>query len=107
MTAPTEIDRRHLARAIELAEGGRGRVSPNPMVGAVIGRHDEVLGEGFHEMLGGPHAEVEAIRAADGRDLERRDAVRVARALLPPGPDAAVYRSDPAGRDRTGRGCLR
>jgi diaminohydroxyphosphoribosylaminopyrimidine deaminase / 5-amino-6-(5-phosphoribosylamino)uracil reductase len=70
MLAPTEIDQRHLARAIELAEGGRGRVSPNPMVGAVIGRNDEVLGEGFHEMLGGPHAEVEAIRAAAGRDLD-------------------------------------
>ncbi len=69
MSAPTEIDRRHLARAIELAEGGRGRVSPNPLVGAVIGRHDEVLGEGFHQALGGPHAEVEAIRAAEGRDL--------------------------------------
>ena len=70
MSATTDIDRRHLARAIDLAEGGRGRVSPNPLVGAVIGRRDEVLGEGFHEMLGGPHAEVEAIRAAAGRDLD-------------------------------------
>jgi diaminohydroxyphosphoribosylaminopyrimidine deaminase / 5-amino-6-(5-phosphoribosylamino)uracil reductase len=66
---PSEIDRRHLARAIDLAEKGRGRVSPNPMVGAVIGREREVLGEGYHESLGGPHAEVEAIRAATGRDL--------------------------------------
>jgi diaminohydroxyphosphoribosylaminopyrimidine deaminase/5-amino-6-(5-phosphoribosylamino)uracil reductase len=69
MPAPTEIDRRHLARAIELAEGGRGRVSPNPMVGAVIGRQDEILGEGFHQALGEPHAEVEAITAAGERDL--------------------------------------
>jgi diaminohydroxyphosphoribosylaminopyrimidine deaminase / 5-amino-6-(5-phosphoribosylamino)uracil reductase len=69
MSATTETDRRHLARAIELASGGRGRVSPNPLVGAVIGRLDEVLGEGFHQMVGGPHAEVEAIRAADGNDL--------------------------------------
>src|SRR5581483_926700 len=52
-----------------VAEGGRGRVSPNPMVGAVIGRDDEVLGEGFHQMLGGAHAEVEAIEAAAGCDL--------------------------------------
>ena len=44
-------------------------MSPNPLVGAVIGRHDEVLGEGFHQGLGQPHAEIEAIRAADGRDL--------------------------------------
>jgi diaminohydroxyphosphoribosylaminopyrimidine deaminase/5-amino-6-(5-phosphoribosylamino)uracil reductase len=70
MSATTDIDRRHLARAIELAEGGRGRVSPNPLVGAVIGRHEEVLGEGYHATLGGPHAEVEAIRAAAGRDLD-------------------------------------
>jgi diaminohydroxyphosphoribosylaminopyrimidine deaminase / 5-amino-6-(5-phosphoribosylamino)uracil reductase len=69
MSATTEIDRRHLARAIDLAAGGSGRVSPNPLVGAVIGRHDEVLGEGFHGALGGPHAEVEAIRDADGTDL--------------------------------------
>ncbi|HEY1520266.1 MAG TPA: bifunctional diaminohydroxyphosphoribosylaminopyrimidine deaminase/5-amino-6-(5-phosphoribosylamino)uracil reductase RibD [Solirubrobacteraceae bacterium] len=69
MSATTDIDRLHLARAIELAEGGRGRVSPNPLVGAVIGRQHEVLGEGFHQELGAPHAEVEAIRAAEGRDL--------------------------------------
>jgi diaminohydroxyphosphoribosylaminopyrimidine deaminase / 5-amino-6-(5-phosphoribosylamino)uracil reductase len=69
MSGPTEIDRRHLARAIELAQKGLGRVSPNPLVGAVIGREEEVLGEGYHESLGGPHAEVEAIRAAAGRDL--------------------------------------
>ncbi len=69
MSSPTDTDRRHLARAIELAEGGRGRVSPNPLVGAVIGRHDEVLGEGFHQALGQPHAEIEAIRDAEGCDL--------------------------------------
>jgi diaminohydroxyphosphoribosylaminopyrimidine deaminase/5-amino-6-(5-phosphoribosylamino)uracil reductase len=69
MSHPTDIDRRHLARAIELAEGGRGKVSPNPLVGAVIGRHDEVLGEGFHQALGQPHAEIEALRAAEGHDL--------------------------------------
>jgi diaminohydroxyphosphoribosylaminopyrimidine deaminase/5-amino-6-(5-phosphoribosylamino)uracil reductase len=69
MSHPTDIDRRHLARAIELAEGGRGKVSPNPLVGAVMGRHDEVLGEGFHQALGQPHAEIEALRAAEGHDL--------------------------------------
>jgi diaminohydroxyphosphoribosylaminopyrimidine deaminase/5-amino-6-(5-phosphoribosylamino)uracil reductase len=69
MPLPTDTDRRHLARAIELAEQGRGRVSPNPMVGAVIGRDDEVLAEGYHGVIGGPHAEVAAIRAAGERDL--------------------------------------
>jgi diaminohydroxyphosphoribosylaminopyrimidine deaminase / 5-amino-6-(5-phosphoribosylamino)uracil reductase len=70
MSLRTDTDRRHLARAIELAEGGRGLVGPNPLVGAVITRGNVVLGEGFHRALGGPHAEVEAIRAADGVDLQ-------------------------------------
>jgi diaminohydroxyphosphoribosylaminopyrimidine deaminase/5-amino-6-(5-phosphoribosylamino)uracil reductase len=61
-----DADRRHLARAIELAELGRGQVSPNPMVGAVLANADGVLGEGFHRVLGAPHAEVEAIGAARG-----------------------------------------
>ena len=69
MTLATEIDHRHLARAIELAEQGRGHVSPNPMVGAVIGRDEEIVAEGFHRALGSPHAEVEAIRAAGDVDL--------------------------------------
>jgi len=65
----TETDRRHLARAIELAERGRGHVSPNPVVGAVIGRDGEVIGEGYHRAPGAAHAEVEAIHAAEGEDL--------------------------------------
>src|SRR5437588_7468160 len=70
MASATEIDHRHLARAIELAEQGRGHVSPNPLVGAVIGRDEQVIGEGFHRALGAPHAEVEAIRAAGGEALD-------------------------------------
>jgi diaminohydroxyphosphoribosylaminopyrimidine deaminase / 5-amino-6-(5-phosphoribosylamino)uracil reductase len=69
MTATTDSDRRHLARAIELAEQGRGRVSPNPMVGAVLAAGDRVIGEGFHRAAGEPHAEVEAIAAAGGAEL--------------------------------------
>jgi diaminohydroxyphosphoribosylaminopyrimidine deaminase/5-amino-6-(5-phosphoribosylamino)uracil reductase len=69
MPLETDFDRRHLARAIELAERGRGSVSPNPLVGAVIARGEALLGEGYHRELGGPHAEVEAIRAAGGADL--------------------------------------
>jgi diaminohydroxyphosphoribosylaminopyrimidine deaminase/5-amino-6-(5-phosphoribosylamino)uracil reductase len=70
MSLETEIDRHHLARAIELAEQGRGHVSPNPLVGAVIGRDGESIGEGFHRALGAPHAEVVAIHAAGGTGLE-------------------------------------
>ena len=65
----TESDHAHLARAIELAEQGAGRVSPNPVVGAVIAREGEVLGEGWHDEYGGPHAEVNAIRACGDVDL--------------------------------------
>ncbi|HSD80120.1 MAG TPA: bifunctional diaminohydroxyphosphoribosylaminopyrimidine deaminase/5-amino-6-(5-phosphoribosylamino)uracil reductase RibD [Solirubrobacteraceae bacterium] len=65
----TDRDHVHLARAIELAGRGAGRVSPNPLVGAVVVRDGEVLGEGWHEEAGGPHAEVNAIGAAGGADL--------------------------------------
>jgi diaminohydroxyphosphoribosylaminopyrimidine deaminase / 5-amino-6-(5-phosphoribosylamino)uracil reductase len=70
MTLKTETDRRHLARAIELAEQGRGRVSPNPLAGAVLARDSETLGEGYHTAFGAPHAEVEAIRAAGSGEFE-------------------------------------
>ena len=69
MTPTTDSDHRHLARAIEIAEQGRGRVSPNPLVGAVIANGEAVIGEGFHGALGGPHAEVEAITAAGDSEL--------------------------------------
>src|SRR5687768_16099353 len=61
----TEQDSAHLRRALELAEGGRGRVSPNPLVGAVLaGAGGEVIGEGHHAELGGVHAERAAISDA-------------------------------------------
>jgi len=69
MPVRADTDVPHLARAIELAAEGRGRVSPNPLVGAVIVRDGEVLGEGWHTALGNPHAEVEAIRAAGERGV--------------------------------------
>lgn len=62
----TSVDQAHLGRALELAEGGRGRVSPNPLVGAVVVRDGEVIGEGFHAELGGLHAERAAL--ADCRE---------------------------------------
>jgi diaminohydroxyphosphoribosylaminopyrimidine deaminase/5-amino-6-(5-phosphoribosylamino)uracil reductase len=53
-----------LERAIELAERGRGTTHPNPVVGAIVVRDGEVVGEGWHERKGGPHAEVVALDAA-------------------------------------------
>ena len=58
---------RHLERALELAERGRGTTRPNPVVGAVVVSDDEVVGEGWHERKGGPHAEVVALAAAGDR----------------------------------------
>jgi diaminohydroxyphosphoribosylaminopyrimidine deaminase/5-amino-6-(5-phosphoribosylamino)uracil reductase len=57
----------NLERALELAERGRGTTHPNPIVGAVVVRDDEVVGEGWHERKGGPHAEVVALDAAGER----------------------------------------
>ena len=63
----TEQEASYLRRALKLAEGGRGRVSPNPLAGAVIVREGAVIGEGFHAELGGLHAEraaLEDVRAS-------------------------------------------
>ncbi len=57
-------DAAFMRRAIELAGRGRGRVAPNPMVGAVVVREGRIVGEGWHREYGQSHAEVEAIRMA-------------------------------------------
>ena len=62
--ALTDADRAHLARCLELAERGRRTAAPNPVVGAVVVRDGSVIGEGWHERPGGPHAEIVALRAA-------------------------------------------
>ena len=56
-----------LERALELAERGRATTHPNPVVGAVVVRDGEVVGEGWHERAGGPHAEAVALAAAGER----------------------------------------
>ncbi len=56
-----------MLRALELAERGRGWVEPNPLVGCVIVRDGEIVGEGFHERFGGPHAEIHALQNAGER----------------------------------------
>jgi diaminohydroxyphosphoribosylaminopyrimidine deaminase/5-amino-6-(5-phosphoribosylamino)uracil reductase len=64
-----------MERAIELAEGGRGTTHPNPVVGAVVVAGGEVVGEGWHEKKGGPHAEITAL--ADAREKARGATVYV------------------------------
>src|SRR3954451_2812504 len=61
MAVGTEQDSSHLQRALELAEGGRGRVSPNPLVGAVIVRDGRIIREGVHAELGDLDAERAAL----------------------------------------------
>ena len=56
-------DEQHLRRAIRLAMNGRGRVEPNPMVGCVIVKDGRVIGEGYHQQFGSPHAEPNALAA--------------------------------------------
>jgi diaminohydroxyphosphoribosylaminopyrimidine deaminase/5-amino-6-(5-phosphoribosylamino)uracil reductase len=53
-----------MRRALQLAERGRGAVEPNPLVGAVVVRDGQLVGEGWHRRYGGPHAEVHALDAA-------------------------------------------
>ncbi len=58
-----------MQRALELARNGQGRVSPNPMVGCVIVHNGKIIGEGWHQQHGGPHAEVHAIRSVKNPEL--------------------------------------
>jgi diaminohydroxyphosphoribosylaminopyrimidine deaminase/5-amino-6-(5-phosphoribosylamino)uracil reductase len=69
MAITTDTDRTYLGRTIELARRGADEVKPNPLVGAVVVRDGEVLGEGWHERYGAPHAEVNAIEACGPADL--------------------------------------
>ncbi|MFC2150335.1 bifunctional diaminohydroxyphosphoribosylaminopyrimidine deaminase/5-amino-6-(5-phosphoribosylamino)uracil reductase RibD [Calditrichota bacterium] len=64
------LDQVYMQRVLALAKFGRGHVSPNPRVGALVVNPDgEVLGEGYHVHYGGPHAEVVALHACKGKDL--------------------------------------
>ncbi len=59
----------YIARCIELAKNGFGTTYPNPMVGSVIVYNDEIIGEGWHQKAGEPHAEVNAIRSVKDPSL--------------------------------------
>ena len=58
------LDEKFMAHAIELAQRGIGKVNPNPLVGAVVVKDNEIIGEGWHKNYGGPHAEVWALEEA-------------------------------------------
>lgn len=108
-------DEAHMARAIALAERGRGTTAPNPLVGCVVVRDGEIVGEGWHERAGGPHAEAVALEAAGERargatvyvTLEPCDhhgrTPPCTDALVEAGVARVVYAVDDPSRDGVGR----
>lgn len=60
---------KYIRRCIELAQNGAGNVSPNPMVGAVVVYSEKIIGEGYHQLHGEAHAEVNAIKAVKDKTL--------------------------------------
>lgn len=107
----TELDRAMMRRALELAAKGMYTTTPNPRVGCVVVREGRILGEGWHEAAGKPHAEVRALQGIDaagatvyvtlepcshqGRTppcvelLARAKVARVVAAMRDPNPEAA------------------
>jgi len=115
----TGTDQAHMRRALELAEGGRGRVSPNPLVGAVLVRDGAILGEGFHAELGELHAERAALADCAARGNDPRGATLYVtlepcahegrqppcvEAILEAGIDRVVIASDDPSEKAAGRG---
>jgi len=90
-----------MKRCLELAQLGAGNVSPNPMVGCVIVKHDQIIGEGFHEKYGQAHAEVNAINAIKNRELLNESSLYVSLepcahyGLTPPCADLIVANKIP------------
>ena len=66
-----------MQRALDLARLGKGRTSPNPVVGCVIVYNDEIIGEGWHHKAGEPHAEVNAIDSVADHELLKRSTLYV------------------------------
>ncbi len=66
MTHPHTV---YIKRCLDLARLGRGKVAPNPIVGAVIVHQGKIIGEGFHKKVGGAHAEIEAIAKVGDRSV--------------------------------------
>jgi diaminohydroxyphosphoribosylaminopyrimidine deaminase/5-amino-6-(5-phosphoribosylamino)uracil reductase len=64
---PAAVDRKYIARALNLARRALYTTDPNPRVGCVLTQSGDVVGEGWHERAGEPHAEVNALRAAGAR----------------------------------------
>ena len=91
----------YMSRAIELAKKGRFTTRPNPNVGCVIVKDNQIIGEGFHYQAGQPHAEVFALRQAYERDAKHLQGATldwVRELLLDPSQDRGLFK--PAMLDR-------
>jgi len=73
----SQIDEKYMRRCLQLARCGRQGAAPNPMVGAVVVCDGRIIGEGYHQRCGGPHAEVNAIRSVKEPELLRRSTIYV------------------------------
>lgn len=71
------IDEFYMNRCLELASNGKGEVAPNPMVGCVVVHNHRVVGEGYHAVNGGPHAEVIAIDAVKDKSVLKESTLYV------------------------------
>ena len=71
------IEEKYMYRCLQLASNGKGYVAPNPMVGAVVVCDGKIIGEGYHRICGGPHAEVNAINAVKKPELLKRSTLYV------------------------------
>ena len=73
----TSLHETYMSRCLDLAMLGLGKTSPNPLVGAVIVHENKIIGEGYHHVSGGPHAEVIAINAVQNKDLLKHSTLYV------------------------------
>lgn len=77
MNSISDCDKIYMHRALQLARCGEGRVSPNPMVGAVVVYKDRIIGEGYHRKYGEAHAEVNAINSVKDKTLLKDSTIYV------------------------------
>jgi diaminohydroxyphosphoribosylaminopyrimidine deaminase / 5-amino-6-(5-phosphoribosylamino)uracil reductase len=63
-------DEQYMFRCLELAKKGEGAVAPNPMVGALLVHQGRIMGEGYHQVFGGPHAEVNCLLSVSVADKQ-------------------------------------
>jgi len=70
-------DIKYMQRCLQLAELGRGEAQPNPMVGSVVVYKDTIIGEGYHQICGQAHAEVNAINSVKNKDLLKYSTIYV------------------------------